>query len=55
MPTKGKDVRNVPLSANLRFKIESWIKQNTIAEDQTIFFTFSRTPIDHDNFSKRIF
>ena len=55
-PTKGKDFRNAPYSQNLRTEIEEWIKFSNITDtDRTLFVTTANTPIDHDNFSDRVF
>lgn len=54
--TKGKDSRNVPYSQNLRLEIEEWISWNNLVDmDRTLFVSSTNTPINHDNFSDRVF
>ncbi len=54
-PTKGKKNRRVPCNEDLRCEIYAMSKQRKIAADDPLFFSESRTPIDHDNFKNRTF
>lgn len=55
--TKGKDSRFVPFSFGLREEIESLLNDELEELDSnwTIFRSKVNTPIDHDNFSERVF
>lgn len=53
-PTKGKDSRYVPLSSSLRRELEASLR--TCEDDsRTVFVSSKETPINHDNFAKRVF
>lgn len=52
VPTKGKDVRRVPLSDNLREELNILANMQT---GLTLFCDQKGNPVDHDNFVKRAF
>jgi integrase len=44
--------RHVPCNEYLRDEVLNLINQNQIQNDETIFMTLARTPVDHDKFQK---
>ena len=55
-PTKGKDFRQVPLSDALRDEMYGLLKrQKEVSDNRTLFTTRVGTPINHRNFTKRVF
>jgi integrase len=51
---KGKEPRNVPLSMDLSSALVNWIEYNQLGPNDLLFST-NGSPIDHNNFAKRIF
>ena len=56
-PTKGKDSRYVPYSFGLKDEIEYLLKDELeeVSTNRTLFVSNAGTPIDHDNFTDRIY
>jgi integrase len=53
-PTKGKDSRYVPFSEHLNDELVPLLKGAPLSS-RTLFTSEKGTPVDHDNFVKRVF
>ena len=53
-PTKGRDHRSVPMSSVLAAELRLMLGDNT-SPHGPVFKTLEGTPVDHNNFAKRVF
>ncbi len=55
IPTKGKDIRFVPISNELKGSLENYIHELGLNQGELLFQTSVGTAINHDNFTSRVF
>lgn len=51
----GRLSRRAPCNQKLKVELEWLIKEKCVTDQETIFMTDTRSPINHDNFAKRVF
>jgi integrase len=54
-PTKGRKNRRTICNENLHRELALWIRKNKFSADDFVFQSETGTPINHDNFRKRVF